>query len=286
MPHERPSPFTIPEPVFKFAEGAPSEAPPARSMSVEGLIHNLTLFADFYEQASGAIESADVFEKTYHRSGRDANSDYYQRCFRATPGIDRVRAYSLAQFGEDLTLSTARRLLGGLIRVHKLSVEAAGELSLEAAMDRLEPSDTAGRAEAKPAAPSNASLLEQAKQFLTDKDREEEARQVAMKLLPYVFFGPDWPHAVSPGTRSATPTAEANPPVTAPQFVNLDQMAAMVNRSKATLERRLNTGNSTMPRPDVEGGGGKPHEWRWDRIRPWLMAEFGRDLPERFPNIR
>lgn len=71
----------------------------------------------------------------------------------------------------------------------------------------------------------------------------------------------------------------------APQYVTLDQMAALVNRSKKTLERELNRPNSDMPKPDVEGGGGKPHEWRWDRIRPWLVTTYARELPVRFPTV-
>ncbi len=83
------------------------------------------------------------------------------------------------------------------------------------------------------------------------------------------------------------PLEAVSPPDETPlQFVTLDQMASLVNRSKDTLERRLNKKNTTMPQPDVEGGGGKPHEWRWDRIRPWLIKEFKRDLPERYPTIR
>ena len=39
-------------------------------------------------------------------------------------------------------------------------------------------------------------------------------------------------------------------------------------------------------RYDVEGGGGKPDEWLWSRVRPWLAEEFGRPLPERFPSLR
>ena len=70
-------------------------------------------------------------------------------------------------------------------------------------------------------------------------------------------------------------------PVT--QYVRLDQMAAIVSRAKKTLERRLNRKNSDMPKPDVEGGGGKPHEWSWSRIRPWLEEQFLRPLPARFP---
>jgi hypothetical protein len=152
MSHERPSPFTIPEPTFKFAEGPPSEPPPPRQMTVDGLIRNLIGFADFYEQATAAIETAAVFEKPHQRGGRDAYADYYQRCFRATPGIDRVRAYVLSRYGDELTIGTARRVLGDLIRIHRLLVEAAGALTLEAAMDRLDVDTEKERSEVGPSA--------------------------------------------------------------------------------------------------------------------------------------
>jgi hypothetical protein len=67
------------------------------------------------------------------------------------------------------------------------------------------------------------------------------------------------------------------------QYVTLDMAAAMVNRSKKTLERCLADPDSGMPPPDVEGGGGRPHEWRWSRLRPWLESTFERELPEVFP---
>jgi hypothetical protein len=41
-----------------------------------------------------------------------------------------------------------------------------------------------------------------------------------------------------------------------------------------------------MPPPDVPGGGGKPREWLWVRIRPWLERNFKRVLPERPPHAR
>lgn len=63
-------------------------------------------------------------------------------------------------------------------------------------------------------------------------------------------------------------------------YVTLDQMAAIVHRSKRTLEKKK------LPEPDIEGGGGKPHEWLWSRIRPWLQTEFGRELPEIYPGHR
>lgn len=65
-------------------------------------------------------------------------------------------------------------------------------------------------------------------------------------------------------------------------LVTLYQAAALVNRSKKTLERR----KDRMPLPRVEGGGGKPAEWAWKELRPWLEQEFERSLPERFPADR
>jgi hypothetical protein len=135
---ERPSPFTIPEPTFKFAEGPPSEPRPARSMTVGGLIHNLTVFADFYERASADIDREQGVTKPWYIGNRDANTDVMQRDFRATVAIDRVRAYVLGKYGADLTINTARRLLGDLIKTCGLAVDAAEALPLEEAMDKLD----------------------------------------------------------------------------------------------------------------------------------------------------
>jgi hypothetical protein len=70
------------------------------------------------------------------------------------------------------------------------------------------------------------------------------------------------------------------------QYITLDQAAALINRKKKTLERYLNDPSYKkfqMPQPEVEGGGGKPHEWLWSTLRPWLESTFARKLPERFP---
>jgi predicted DNA-binding transcriptional regulator YafY len=66
------------------------------------------------------------------------------------------------------------------------------------------------------------------------------------------------------------------------QYVTMDQAAAMVNKSKKTLERYL--GEEKMPQPEVEGGGGKAHEWKWSTLRPWLEQTFGKVLPTRLPS--
>jgi hypothetical protein len=109
---------------------------------VGGLIHNLTAFADFYERASADIDCEEGVTKPRHIGNRDANAGVMQRDFRATVAIDRVRAYVLTKYGADLTIGTARRLLGDLIRQSAITVAAAEELPLEDAMDRLEAAES------------------------------------------------------------------------------------------------------------------------------------------------
>jgi len=65
-------------------------------------------------------------------------------------------------------------------------------------------------------------------------------------------------------------------------IVRLSQAAAVVSRSKRTLERWVKD-DKDFPLPDVEGGGGKANEWKWSRLRPYLEAKTGKELPKRFP---
>jgi hypothetical protein len=62
-------------------------------------------------------------------------------------------------------------------------------------------------------------------------------------------------------------------------FVTLQQAAAIVSRSKRTLEKH----KAEMPVPRISDGGGKPDEWAWSELRPWLEKYSGRTLPSRFP---
>jgi hypothetical protein len=65
-------------------------------------------------------------------------------------------------------------------------------------------------------------------------------------------------------------------------------MAGITNRSKKTLERWYSKGirKGKLPEPDVEGGGGGPHEWLWSKVREPLEQLSGKQMPERFPSLR
>lgn len=63
------------------------------------------------------------------------------------------------------------------------------------------------------------------------------------------------------------------------QYVTLDQIAALVSRSKRALERYV----SKMPPPAVKGVKGRAAEWCWAEVRPWVNDTFGRKLPEKLP---
>jgi hypothetical protein len=86
--------------------------------------------------------------------------------------------------------------------------------------------------------------------------------------------------------RRAIEEQQDEAPDEAEQYVTLDQAAAMVNRGKKHLERCMNKQGSNAPPPDVEGGGGRAHEWRWSVLRPWLEKTFGKKLPKHFPSLR
>jgi hypothetical protein len=79
------------------------------------------------------------------------------------------------------------------------------------------------------------------------------------------------------------PESDAATIPTLPKYVTLDQMAAFVSRSKRTLEKLKNRAKNPFPPPDVKGGGGRPDEWAWPKVRLWLEREYGRKLPEHFP---
>ncbi len=67
----------------------------------------------------------------------------------------------------------------------------------------------------------------------------------------------------------------------AEQLVTLDQIAAMVRRSKRGMEDH----RAEMPAPRVAGRRGRAALWAWGEVRPWLEAYFEQQLPERFPSL-
>lgn len=73
------------------------------------------------------------------------------------------------------------------------------------------------------------------------------------------------------------------------QYVTLDQAAAIAGRNKKSLERyrygkEKRYRDHPLPNPDIKGGRGCAHQWRWDRLRPWLEKVTARILPKKFPS--
>ena len=66
--------------------------------------------------------------------------------------------------------------------------------------------------------------------------------------------------------------------------VTLAQMAAIVNKSKRTLEWLKD--DKMLPAPAVKGGNGRADEWLWSAVKPVLEAEYRRVLPDVFPADR
>ena len=74
-------------------------------------------------------------------------------------------------------------------------------------------------------------------------------------------------------------TQELSGPASSKQYVTLSQCAAMVHRSKRTLEKH----RDQMPAPFRVGGGGRSSVWLWSEVRVWLQTYYGRVLPEVYP---
>jgi hypothetical protein len=64
--------------------------------------------------------------------------------------------------------------------------------------------------------------------------------------------------------------------------VRLSQAAAMVSRNKRTLAG-WQASDKDFPLPVVEGGGGRPAEWEWATLRPYLERKTGKKLPRYHP---
>ena len=69
---------------------------------------------------------------------------------------------------------------------------------------------------------------------------------------------------------------ELDPPL---DLVTLDQIAATVSRSKATLRRYKNQ----LPAPIQKGRRGQSDQWSWTQVKPILESLFPMRLPDKFP---
>ena len=118
-------------------------------------------------------------------------------------------------------------------------------------------------------------LSDALKMIIVNEVEEERAAESVPAQLPATM-----PRQVLPPQVIDSNTAGAQ---AIEQYVTLDMAAAMVNRKKRTLEEWIK--RSDAPMPDVEGGGGKPHEWKWKTIKPWLEKKSNRQLPDIYPAI-
>lgn len=107
-------------------------------------------------------------------------------------------------------------------------------------------------------------------------------KRLPAECLPFANT-PDAPPLASKQQKSDGGKPPAAADADPPQYVTLDQMAAMVNRSKRTVEKLLTRKLNPLPNPDISGGGGKPNEWKWAIIRLWLEKEYERKLPSVYP---
>jgi hypothetical protein len=79
------------------------------------------------------------------------------------------------------------------------------------------------------------------------------------------------------GVHAPTGFFPADEPNELPEYVTLDQAAALVNRTSDGLRHYRRKG---MPKPVIQGAKGRPNEYLWSRMRPWLEKTFNRQIPE------
>jgi hypothetical protein len=67
-------------------------------------------------------------------------------------------------------------------------------------------------------------------------------------------------------------------------YVGFMEMGPICHRSARWARRLYDDG--LLPPPAIQGGKGRPHEWRWGDVRETLERESGRQLPAIFPADR
>jgi hypothetical protein len=105
--------------------------------------------------------------------------------------------------------------------------------------------------------------------------REAETKNLTNRAQT-VFDGFRIPNDLSESLRTALAKMAALPKDYI--YVDLDQIAACVNRKKRTFEALKTRITNPLPEPDCPGGGGHKDEWLWSNIKPWLEKEFGRKV--------
>jgi hypothetical protein len=88
--------------------------------------------------------------------------------------------------------------------------------------------------------------------------------------------------AMGEGLAARTPDPAGNGE-TADDYAYVDsaQIAALAHVSKDAIQkyRYHKDDKKRMTEPDRKGGGGRPNQWKWTNIQPWLERTFGRQFP-------
>ena len=69
-------------------------------------------------------------------------------------------------------------------------------------------------------------------------------------------------------------------------LVTLSQAAALVQRSPRTLQHYVAHPIHPLPLPEVRGESGRPNEYKWSEVRPWLEKVFKRNVRLSPPTLR
>jgi hypothetical protein len=188
-----------------------------------------------------------------------------------TNGIDRLRLMHLREVGWGiLDASFVRRIIADLAERLGLCPEKAGRLTVAEAVAHLSPPESrTDRPARSPADPSPSGTA--APSDPTEGDRSGPPA------------GPDRTHRerrqAAPRTaarrRGGNKTPEA--PAELPELVNLNQAAALVNKTAHGLRHYRNKG---MPKPFIRGTKGQPNQYLWSEMRLWLARQFNRPIPE------
>jgi hypothetical protein len=120
--------------------------------------------------------------------------------------------------------------------------------------------------------------------FIRNDLTPKEKANVVAGIAEELERGQPFPNAKKHGKNKRKPGRRRSRTPKARQYVKLDQIAAMVRRSKRTMQKLRKRKLNPLPAPAIQGDRGKASELIWGDIRSWLEEEFSKSLPPKFPS--